>query len=95
MDKPRFGQRLLDMRKPSNMEVLFEFLEVFDEVPMPDGITYRLKDGRLQYKSFDGTWYPTDRSVNSVIELVKDVTPEYWQDLRTKCVKNNVYEFKT
>ena len=44
----RFGRFMYDGYVPSNIEILFEFLTNFDEVPLPDGKTYRVVDNTLQ-----------------------------------------------
>jgi len=92
--RPRFGQTMLDARTPSNLEVFFEFLDVFDEVPMPDGRSYRIKDGLLGHKYRNGHraqkgWYYSELNVQYFMDLVKDFSESDWQDLRDQCIANS------
>ena len=97
--RARFGQRYTDARTPSNIEVFFEFLDHFDEVPMPDGETYRMKDSIFQVRvvprpSNNFTeWRDCMIGVNYFIGLVKDFTAREWAELKRTAMRANVYRF--
>jgi hypothetical protein len=88
----RFGQFMFDAYNPSNVEVFFEFLNSFDEVKMPNGQWFRMTDAGLELLTDDG-WEFTETSVNYIISLVRDLTPEDWQAIKQTAKVHNIVDF--
>ena len=87
--RAKFGRFMYDAYVPSNIEVLFEFLHHFDEVPLPDDNSYRIAEGFLQVKRNGETW-EDDECVNYLIDIVKDFTSDDWGDLEKVSPRDNV-----
>lgn len=90
--RAKFGRFMYDAYVPSNIEILFEFLYHYDEVPLPDGNSYRIADGFLQAKRNGETW-EDDECVNYLIDIVKDFTSDDWGKLEKQSIKDNVVQF--
>lgn len=90
--RAKFGQFAYDAYVPSNIEVLFEFLNHFDEVPLPDGNNYRINDNQLEVKH-ELSWKSSDRSVTYFLRLIKDFTPEDWEKLTRNSKKDNLIRY--
>jgi hypothetical protein len=91
----RFGQFMTDAYNPSNIEVLFEFLNAFDEITLPDGDTYRLRDGRFEMKSGE-LWHRVieQRDINYFLVLLEDMTPAGWAQVKATAKVDNLANFK-
>ena len=89
--RTRFGRFMYDGYAPSNIEILFEFLTNFDEVPLPDGKTYRIVDNTLQVK--EHFVWEDDECVNYLMGLVKDFNCGDWGELERNSKKDNVIRF--
>lgn len=82
-------QKMYDARTPSNAEILFKFLEEFEEVPLSDCVL-TLKDGIVLEKCGD-RWTPYRAEVNHLIGLVKNFTLSDWNELRKVIFKRTTF----
>ena len=69
------GNRMFDMPALPPMVILFELFARYDEVPLPDGHAYQMKESELQIK-LDGNWQRTEKTVNELAILVTELSSE-------------------
>jgi hypothetical protein len=67
------------------MAILFNLLERFDEVPLPDGNIYKLSFSKLLIKTVD-EWIPSDMQVNELLNMTSVLTASDWRNLLQRCV---------
>ena len=87
--RARFSQFHFDAYNPSNIETMFEFLYLFDEVVLPNGNKYRINNEKLEI--FDNTWNISTLSVNDLLDIVKGMMPEDWLYVRKNSIKRNIF----
>lgn len=56
-----------------NISHLFKILEIFDEVPFPDGNIYSYSLSKLYIKKPEG-WQESNMTVNALLGLVSDLS---------------------
>ncbi len=69
------------------MSHLFKIFEIFEEVPLPNGQVYRLSDSKLWVKTSD-SWSESDLSVNSLLNLVNDLSGSQLREILQNSVGN-------
>lgn len=84
----KLGQ-MYDAKRRSNIEILFQFLEEFDEVPLADSI-YTMKDGIVLEKTGD-RWSPCRAEINHFMNWVRDFTSDDWTELKRQLNDNIVH----
>ena len=83
------GIRMFDMPALPPMVILFELFNRYDEVPLPDGHAYQMKNSELRIK-LGGTWQKTEKSVNELTILVAGLSGEQWQKIKSSCRRSNM-----
>lgn len=86
--RARLGEFTFDAYNPSNIEVLFEFLNTFHEVVLPGGQTYRINNGNLEI--FTDQWNLCELTVNDLLAIVKDMTSDDWLEVRKNSKIDNI-----
>lgn len=64
--------------------LFFELLSRYDSVPLPDGCDYRLIGTNLHVLN-GRQWIPADKTINELIDIIRDLTRKQWHEIMTQC----------
>lgn len=71
----------------SSISHIFQILDYFDEVPLPDGKVYKLSGSVLSVKT-DGTWVESELTVNSLLDHIDQLSRTQLRDILERSVGN-------
>lgn len=73
----------------SPLSNIVPILELFDEVPLPDGKLYNISMSKLYVKQ-EGQWSESDLSVNHLLNLIADLSSDDLREILKNSVGNSV-----
>lgn len=69
----------------SPIVLVFQFLDRFDEVPLPDGKNYRLDGSRFLVRA-GSDWIKSDLTLNDFLTTVSSLDSEDLRDIFFRCI---------